>query len=563
MKNQPHISPSLSIITTTTTTPISSCNPQPSKKRGGYSCGRCGLPKRGHVCHLPPPTAPVPPRHRQNNPINLRRALSFDDDESPEIEVDQSESDLGETVAGGLQASCLWEVMKRLPPTGLLTAAVVCRGWRDTTKRLWKSVEELRLRVPARTPIGFVNSILQKCPAIVRLNLMMESDVDATMLACIAFSCPNLEMIQISFSGAAVNWITGDELSRFVADKRGLTILKMEGCSNLGGFILSSPSLSTLWLSDLHSLSKMVFNCPNMKEISLEFSQLENDNTDLISMVDGLGRSCSKLQNLHVASVQLSHGVVLALIAANFRGLRMLSLLLGLEITDASVAAIATCYSRLELLDLSGSSISDTGIGMICNMYSNTMSRLLLALCPNITSSGIQFATAQLPLLELMDCGMTICDPNAPSSCSQSNNSECPETYNNKLHLYQKLIIKHNRLKKLSLWGCSGLDALYLSCPQLNDLNLNSCANLLPGRLMLQCPTLESVHASGCNGMLVDAIQSQVTYSNAGMDNQFPCKRLADSSKRVRVPSSLSNQPSNDNKKQRRMEQRQCKVLVD
>ena len=32
----------------------------------------------------------------------------------------------------------------------------------------------------------------------------------------------------------------------------------------------------------------------------------------------------------------------------------MLSLLLGSEITDASVAAIASSYSNLELLDLSG-----------------------------------------------------------------------------------------------------------------------------------------------------------------------------------------------------------------
>jgi hypothetical protein len=49
-----------------------------------------------------------------------------------------------------------------------------------------------------------------------------------------------------------------DELSRFVADRRLLKSLKMEGCSNLGGFALCSSSLSTLWLSGLHSLSKMV-----------------------------------------------------------------------------------------------------------------------------------------------------------------------------------------------------------------------------------------------------------------------------------------------------------------
>ena len=49
-----------------------------------------------------------------------------------------------------------------------------------------------------------------------------------------------------------------DELGRFVADKRCLMSLKMEGCSNLGGFVLSSSSLSTIWLSNLYSLSKTV-----------------------------------------------------------------------------------------------------------------------------------------------------------------------------------------------------------------------------------------------------------------------------------------------------------------
>lgn len=38
----------------------------------------------------------------------------------------------------------------------------------------------------------------------------------------------------------------------------------------------------------------------------------------------------------------------------DFRGLRMLSLVFGTEITDASVAAISQSYSKLELLDLSG-----------------------------------------------------------------------------------------------------------------------------------------------------------------------------------------------------------------
>ncbi|XVF21669.1 hypothetical protein REPUB_Repub12eG0110100 [Reevesia pubescens] len=595
---QPHISSSASADTAAATATFDF---KPAKRRGSYNCGRCGLPKKGHVCQLSnssaTPTISTPtstpaatttdtsssaarPPHPQpsRQPYShLRRALSFDDIDircdSPELEIDGYDSpyagtDLGpdnEIVSGGLPAGCLWEVLRRLPPAGLLTAAGVCKGWRETTKRLWRSAEELRLMVQPRAQLRFIGSVLQKCPSLVRLSLKMESDVDATMLACIAFSCPNLESMEISMSDTAVNRITGDELGRFVADKRCLMSLKMEGCSNLGSFVLSSLSLSTLWLSGLYSLSKTVFNCSNLKEISLEFSRQENDTTDLISMVDGMGRSCSRLQNIHIASVRLSHAVVLSLTAANLRGLRMLSLVLGSEITDASVAAIASSYLRLELLDLSGSSISDSGIGMICNVFPNTLSRLLLALCPNITSSGIQFATAQLPHLELMDCGMTICDPNSQNSpCDESGDNELPNALNSKLHLmYQKLIIKHSRLKKLSLWGCSGLDALCLSCPELNDLNLNSCKNLHPERLLLQCPSLQNVHASGCQELLIGAIKGQVSDNLGSAENHFPCKRLADGSKRVRAPNFLSQQSNDDDKKRRRIVGRQCNVIVD
>lgn len=173
-----------------------------AKKRGSYNCGRCGLPKKGHSCHtsttattptdssadISAPsslssTRPPPPRQPYSH---LRRALSFDDVDnsaggdffSPEVEdydVDdpmvEAETDLD---SGGLPASCLWEVLRRLPPAGLLSAAKVCKGWRETSRRLWKAAEVLKLRVPARAQVGFVGSVLQKCPGLVSLSLRME-----------------------------------------------------------------------------------------------------------------------------------------------------------------------------------------------------------------------------------------------------------------------------------------------------------------------------------------------------------------------------------------------------
>lgn len=69
----------------------------------------------------------------------------------------------------------------------------------------------------------------------------------------------------------------------------------------------------------LFFLFYQIFNCPNLTEISLEFSRQEDDSTDLVTMVDGMGRTCTRLQNIHIASLKLSHTVVLALTAVNFR----------------------------------------------------------------------------------------------------------------------------------------------------------------------------------------------------------------------------------------------------
>ncbi|PKA65566.1 F-box/LRR-repeat protein 17 [Apostasia shenzhenica] len=498
----------------------------PAKKRGSYNCGRCGLPKKGHVCSygrggdgVSSPVTAVPPRsdHR------LRRALSFEEEVADTTlayaqseMVEESEAVVQIGVGEGLPESCLAEVLRRLPPKELMGASLVCRGWRECVRRVWISAEEIRVRV---SQIRFVGSVLHKCADLARLSLMMESNADSTVLACVAFSCPNLEYLEISLARDVVNRITGDELCRFVNEKRSLSSLKVEGCCNLGFLNISSSSLSTLWLSDLYCISKTVVNCPNLKELSLDFSRQENDSTDLVNMMDCLVRGCPRLIKIHIASLRLCNDAVHALADANLRGLRMLSLVLGSRITDAAVAAIVTGCANLELLDLSGSSISDNGVRMICNGFPRTMTRLLLALCPNLSSSGIQFAMAQLPLLVLMDCGMTLYDPCSEDQDLQDSRTQAAGTteLGNYQHLaakkpnsiHQKLIIKHERLKKLSLWGCSGLEALYLNCPELDDLNLKSCINLHPERLLLQCPILKNVHVSGCQDMLIRTIRNQ------------------------------------------------------
>ena len=136
-------------------------------------------------------------------------------------------------------------------------------------------------------------------------------------------------------------------------------------------------------------------------------------------------------------------------------------------------------------------------------------------------------AAAQLPLLRLMDCGKSICaNPKPEAGRSYFGDltggikfcSKLP-TQKKQQPTYQKLIIKHSSLKKLSLWGCSAIEvsveklyaivntswfwlvrivklcayylfhmrqALYVNCPELVDLNLNSCMNLHPGAFRMQ-----------------------------------------------------------------------------
>ncbi|KAJ4790005.1 F-box/LRR-repeat protein 17 [Rhynchospora pubera] len=575
--------------------------PASKKKRGSYNCGRCGAPKKGHVCTLTgtgtgtglglgssPRPGPAP-RSRSRLRLRLMRALSFDappgphedgddDEEQQEAEADEEQDDedhhlsehqhelVGVGSAGLVPLTSLVQVFRRVPLKALFAAAAVCRGWRHCVKRMWRSAEELSICV-SRISITFLDSILQKCTALLRLTLRMQSDVNSTLLGCIAFFCPKLQVLEITLTAGAVNKINGVGLSRFVAEMRCLSVLKIEGCTNLEYISLSSTSLSILWLSDLACLSKSVFNCPNMTELSLDFTREGNDSTDLPALMENLGRTCLKLRNLHVASIWLCNEAVLALASADLRFLQMLSLLLGSRITDAAVASIVQSYLNLELLDLSGSSITDRGIGMICQAYPHTLSRLLLALCPNITTSGVQLATS-LPYLQLLDCGMSISTAHPQTEekemhCIEETDSlRKRQQFSNIKKPYQKLIIKHPNLKRLSLWGCSALEGLYVNCPELEDLNLNSCANLHPEKLLLQCPILEKVHASGCQDMLIGAIRNQVLNEFAAARLDWPCKRLADrSSKRVLVPSMFPYVGTSDEEqKGKRLRLGQCAV---
>jgi hypothetical protein len=60
-------------------------------------------------------------------------------------------------------------------------------------------------------------------------------------------------------------------------------------------------------------------NCPNLNELSLDFPKQNNDSTDLVALMDSLGRTCPNLRNMHISSDRLCNEAVFALESANLR----------------------------------------------------------------------------------------------------------------------------------------------------------------------------------------------------------------------------------------------------
>jgi hypothetical protein len=75
-------------------------------------------------------------------------------------------------------------------------------------------------------------------------------------------------------------------------------------------------------------------NCPNMNELSLCFTQQSSDCTDLVTLMDGLGRTCPNLKKMHISSNQLSNEAVCALENANLRYISALFFLLSNHLFD-------------------------------------------------------------------------------------------------------------------------------------------------------------------------------------------------------------------------------------
>ncbi|MCO5580032.1 hypothetical protein L7F22_033898 [Adiantum nelumboides] len=621
--------------------PPSARSPDDSKscrKRGAYNCGKCGQPKRGHVCQgdsdtspksevqqdlqaapkrQPQPAAqfnswprfacdqkqifssapcsPLPPLEvsypistasltsscssNERHKLALQHGAAVSESAEASAVADASVYSDNRSPYGGVRCfgfsssyelapngkedqmlplACLVHILSRLSaPSDLVAASNVCRRWRQSAEYVWAGIRQTSISIGTlNAESDFIPFMLRKCSSLQELTLNVTSELGDSLLKCISCITRYLSSFEVSLKPGGVSNITGEGLADLICQCKTLRSVKFEGCDHVAEVELSSSSLATLWLIGCHRLKYMFLNCPELSELCLDFLPPEHvslsaniiENSDcLAAIMRNLGCTARGLTRLHVASPCLQDRVIHGLFSSGrlSRSLRMLSLTFGVGITDQSVAAIATNCEKLELLDLSGSSITDVALELICSSFSTSLARLLIALCPRISQDGLEMVVSKLPLLQVLDCGKVMVDKESQKVEVANSVDTRRIRHADSRDRPGKLHFQHQNLQKLSLWGCAGLEALTLDCPSLVDLNLTGCSKLEPARLQLLCPSLREAHVGKCAEDLLCEVQYQLELAH--FNSKHVRRRQGDGSKRVQAPNVLGSSRTGHN----------------
>merc|ERR1712224_179657 len=107
------------------------------------------------------------------------------------------------------------------------------------------------------------------------------------------------------------------------------------------------------------------------------------------------------------------------------------------------------------------------------------MGDLHVAACPCITAAALQECAGNLCELRVLDAGY----------CMQLGGP-------------QALMLSHDKLEVLSLWGCKNLAQLSISGANLREINLRECKSLDASFAHVSCPSLQCLDTCGCEFQL-------------------------------------------------------------
>lgn len=389
-----------------------------------------------------------------------------------------------------------------------LSAGVVCRTWNAVVKRVYCAASKAYLVIKSSSDARAAIATMRIATSLRDVHLVMHCVLDDASLEQFAglCACP-LERLEISFSSPHLNKLTGRGLGSLTRTlSRSLNCLMVNSCRNLTELVISSPVLETLHIESACSLQRILLECPAMKTLSLDLTATNAPPALLQPMIDqfmsqtsehvqhttdmlkhALG-GCGALSVLHVSAPFLTDGGIRAMLSSDASGLRQLSFTHCPLVTDQGVEIIALRCNELMTLDVSGCTlVGDASVRAVADAFSETLVGLHVAACPRVTSSALTYALQTLHELRILDAG----------HCMQL---EMPKT----------LTVEHSRLEVLSLWGCSSLREMAISCPSLQGISLHGCSGLVPGSVQVGCPNLKHSDTEGCN----DAVRVTVS-SNA------------------------------------------------
>lgn len=270
------------------------------------------------------------------------------------------------------------------------------------------------------------------------LNLQNCKGITDNGLAAIGSSLCSLQSLDVSYC-------------RKITDK-GLSAVA-EGCCDLRTLHLASCR----FVSDslMKALSK---NCHNVEELGLQ-GCTNITNTGLSVLVEGCRRikhldinKCSSIGDIGISSVS----------EACSSTLKTLKLLDCYKVGDDSILSLANYCNNLETLVIGGCrNISDESMKSLAAACSNSLRKLRMDWCLNITDSSLDCIISKCRKLEVLDIGC----------CEEVTDAAFQQLGSENFMLGMK-ILKVSNCPKITV---EGIKKLMKSCEYLEYLDVRSC----------------------------------------------------------------------------------------
>lgn len=302
---------------------------------------------------------------------------------------------------------------------------------------------------------------LDLCQSVSRSFYPGVTDSDLSVIAA-AFSCLKILSLQnckgitdngMAAIGSSLSYLQSLDISycRKITDK-GLSAVA-EGCRDLRTLHLAGCR----FVSDslLKALSK---NCHILEELGLQ-GCTNITNSGLSVLVKGCRRikhldinKCSNIGDIGISSVSKACSLTL----------KTLKLLDCYKVSDESILSLASYCKNLETLVIGGCrNISDESVKSLAAACSNSLRKLRMDWCLNITDSSLDCIISRCKKLEVLDIGC----------CEEVTDAAFQQLGSEDFMLGMK-ILKVSNCPKITL---DGIKKLLKSCESLEYLDVRSC----------------------------------------------------------------------------------------